>query len=293
VRLERLSPHGGAQVWTKLEYLNPGGSVKDRAALAIIRTAERDGRLRPGAVLLDASSGNTGIAYAMLCAARGYGCEICLPANASEERKGLLSLYGAHLVLTDPAEGSDGAIREARRRAAAQPERYFYADQYSNPANVAAHYRTTGREIWRQTQGRVTDFVAGLGTTGTLMGAGRRLRALNPKARLVAVQPDSPFHGIEGLKHLPTAMVPKIYDPGLPDAVIQVSTEEAQATASRLAREEGICAGVSGGANVAAAVMVASGLPAEAWVVTVIPDGGDRYLSEAWVASLAEGVRAG
>ncbi|MEX1187291.1 MAG: cysteine synthase family protein [Gemmatimonadaceae bacterium] len=269
-------------VFVKLEYLNPGGSVKDRAARAIIQAAERDGRLGVGRTLLDASSGNTGIAYAMLCAERGYGCEICVPGNASEERKKLLRSYGARIVITDAVEGSDGAIREARRRAAADTEHYFYADQYNNPANVQAHYETTGAEIWEQMQGRVTHFVAGLGTSGTFVGAARRLRECNPRVRLIAVQPDSPLHGIEGMKHMATAIVPGIYDPELADETIEVGTEEAQTTARRLAREEGFLAGVSGGANVAAAIQIAAQAGPEAVIVTLLPDGGERYLSQRW-----------
>jgi cysteine synthase B len=281
VPLRRVVP-GTAEVWVKLEGRNPGGSVKDRAALWIVRDAERRGRLRPGVTLLDSSSGNTGIAYAMLCAARGYGCEICIPANASEERKRLLRRYGAVTVITDPAEGSDGAIREARRRAAANPERYFYADQYNNPENVRAHYEGTSVEIWEETEGRITHFVAGLGTSGTFTGVGRRLREYRPDVRLVAVQPDSPFHGIEGLKHMATALVPGIYDPALADETVRVATEEAQEMALRLAREEGLLAGPSGGANVAAAARVAASARPGAVIVTVFPDGGERYLSEAW-----------
>jgi len=269
-------------IFVKLEYLNPGGSVKDRAALAIIQAAERDGRLGGGNTLLDASSGNTGIAYAMLCAERGYGCEICLPGNASEERKKLLRTYGARIVITDGVEGSDGAIREARRRAGADTVHYFYADQYNNPENVRAHYENTGREIWEQMQGRVTHFVAGLGTSGTFVGTGRRLRECNPRVRLIAVQPDSPLHGIEGMKHMATAIMPGIYDPQLANETIEVGTEEAQAMARRLAREEGLLAGVSGGANVAAALRVAAEAGHEALIVTVLPDGGERYLSQRW-----------
>lgn len=281
--LQRSAGAGSrGSIFVKLEYLNPGGSVKDRAALAIIQAAERDGRLSGGKTLLDASSGNTGIAYAMLCAERGYGCEICLPGNASEERKKLLRSYGARIVITDAVEGSDGAIREARRRAAADTERYFYADQYNNFENVRAHYENTGPEIWEQMQGRVTHFVAGLGTSGTFVGTGRRLRECNPHVRLIAVQPDSPLHGIEGMKHMATAIVPAIYDPQLADDTIEVGTEEAQAMARSLAREEGLLAGVSGGANVAAALRVAAEAVHEALIVTVLPDGGERYLSQRW-----------
>lgn len=282
VRLRRRAPANGAILLVKLEGQNPGGSVKDRAARAIVRAAEACGQLDARRTLLDASSGNTGIAYAMLCAARGYACEICLPANASEERKQLLRAYGARLVLTPADEGSDGAIREARARAAAEPARYYYADQYDNPANARAHYETTGPEIWRQTRGRITHFVASLGTSGTFTGTGRRLRELREETTLVAVQPSSPFHGIEGLKHMETAIVPGIYDPSLADDVVLVETEEAQREARALALEEGLLAGTSGGANVAAARRVAEAAGPGAVVVTVLPDRGERYLSEPW-----------
>ncbi len=286
IALRRLVPDAGAPVYVKLEGQNPGGSVKDRPALAIVRRAEREGLLDPDRVLLDASSGNTGIAYAMLCASRGYGCEICLPGNASQERKQLLEAYGARLVETDPEEGSDGAIREARRRAEAEPDRYYYADQYNNPANLKAHLETTAPEVWEQTEGRVTDFVAILGTSGTFVGTGRGLRQRNPDVRLLAVQPDSPFHGIEGAKHMETALVPGIYDPGVADEILEVRTEDAQEMALRLAREEGLFAGVSGGANVVAALRIAAERDADAVVVTMLPDGGERYLSESWVTDV-------
>jgi cysteine synthase B len=281
----------GVEILVKLEGANPGGSVKDRAARAIVRAAERTGALHGGVTLLDSSSGNTGIAYAMLCAERGYRCEICLPANANDERKRLLRAYGATLVITAADAGSDGAIREARRRAALEPERYYYADQYNNPANVAAHYHTTGPEIWRDTSGRITHFVAGLGTSGTFVGTGRRLRDYVRSIQLIAVQPTSPFHGIEGLKHMATAIVPGIYDLQLADAVVEVQTEEAQATARALARREGLLAGVSGGANVAAALRVAEHAAAGSVIVTVLPDGGERYLSEPWWEEPAEADR--
>jgi S-sulfo-L-cysteine synthase (O-acetyl-L-serine-dependent) len=281
IALRRIT-RPGVEILVKLEGLNPGGSVKDRAARAIIRAAERKGLLRPGLTLLDASSGNTGIAYAMLCAERGYGCEICLPANANAERKRLLQAYGATIVVTPADEGSDGAIREARRRAALEPDRYFYADQYNNAANVAAHYHGTGPEIWRATKGRITHFVAGLGTSGTFMGAGRRLREYQHAIWLVAVQPASPFHGIEGLKHMATAIVPGIYDPLLADEILELQTEEAQQMTCTLARREGLLAGVSGGANVAAALRVAEQAAAGSIIVTVLPDSGERYLSEPW-----------
>lgn len=282
VPLRRIAPPSGAEVWVKLESRNPGGSVKDRAALWIIRAAERDGLLEPGRALLDASSGNTGIAYAMLCASRGYECEICMPATASEERKQLLDRYGAMVVVTPAEESSDGAILEAQRRANADPDRYFYADQYNNPENARAHYESTALEIWEQTGGAVTHFVAALGTTGTFTGVARRLRELSPDVRRIAVQPDSPFHGIEGVKHIETAIVPGIYEPELVDEFERVRTEDAQRMARRLAREEGLLAGPSGGANVEAALRVAARLHPTARVVTVLPDGGERYLSETW-----------
>ncbi len=271
----------GVVLLGKAEHLNPGGSVKDRAALRIVRDAEAAGALLPGKVLLDASSGNTGIAYAMLGAARGYRVEICLPKNASPERKQLLYAYGAAVVETDPLEGAEGAVREARRRAAADPERYYYADQYNNDSNWRAHYETTGPEIWRQTGGRLTHWVAALGTTGTFTGTARRLRELGPAVRCVAVQPDAPFHGLEGVKHLASSTVPGIYDPGLADEIVEVRTEEAQGVVRRLAREAGILVGVSAGANVAAALRVAGRLE-KGVVVTVLCDGGDRYLSHAF-----------
>lgn len=282
VDLRTLGPVGGPRLAVKLEGLNPGGSVKDRAALRIIADAERTGALGAGRTLLDASSGNTGIAYAMLCARRGYGCVVCLPANASPDRRRLVEAYGARVIETDPEQGSDGAIREARRRAQRDPDRFFYADQYANPANPAAHYDTTGPEIWRQSFGRVTHFVAMLGTSGTFMGAGRRLRELAPGVRLVAVQPDSPLHGIEGAKHMDSAIVPPIYDPSLADLVEEVGTEEAQGMAVRLAREEGLLAGASGGANVVAALRVAERAGPDDLIVTVLPEGGARYLEEPW-----------
>jgi cysteine synthase B len=263
--------------------LNPSGSVKARAALEILRSAERDGSLSGGRTLLDASSGNTGIAYAMLCAERGIACEICVPATASEERKKLLRAYGATLVITPAGEGSDGAIREARRRAAAAPQKYYYADQYNNRANVRAHELGTGVEIWRQTRGTVTHFIAGLGTSGTFVGTGRCLRRMKADITLVAVQPASAFHGIEGLKHMPTAIVPGIFDASLADQTLEVGTEDAQEMARRLGREEGLLTGASGGANVAAALRIAAVVRRGAVLVTVLPDGGDRYLSEPWL----------
>jgi cysteine synthase B len=272
-----LSP--GVEIFAKAEWFNPGGSVKDRPALSMILDGERKGLLTTGKVILDATSGNTGIAYAWLGAARGYKVKLALPQNASEERKRILRTYGAELVLTSPLEGSDGAIREARRLYAENPELYFYPDQYNNPANWRAHYETTGLEIWEQTEGRVTHFVAGLGTSGTLVGSGRRLKELNPQIKVISFQPDSPFHGLEGLKHMATAIVPGIYDPSIADADLEIGTESAHDYARRLGRAEGLLVGVSSGAATAAALSIAQGVESGV-IVTIFPDSGDKYLSE-------------
>lgn len=279
VRLRGFEPRPGVEIYAKLESRNPGGSVKDRAALAMILDGERTGALQPGRVLLDATSGNTGISYAMLGAARGYRVTLCVPANATAERRRLMHAYGANLILTDPMEGSDGAIREARRLHGLDPLRYFYPDQYNNPANWRAHYETTAVEIIEQTGGRLTHFVAGLGTSGTFIGTGRRLREWRASVRLVSVQPESPLHGLEGLKHMASAIVPGIYDPTLADREETVSTEEAHALVRRLARHEGILVGPSSGAALAVSLRVADDVD-RAVVVTIFPDGGDRYLSE-------------
>lgn len=270
----------GVELLAKAEWFNPGGSVKDRAAWNMVREAERRGDLRPGLTLLDATSGNTGIALAMIGAARGYPVRLCLPGNASPERRRILAAYGADLVMTDPAESTDGAIRRARALAAAEPDRYFYVDQYSNPDNWRAHYQGTAEEIWQQTGGAVTHFVAGLGTTGTFVGVTRRLKERNPAIRCIALQPDGPFHGLEGWKHMPTAMVPPIYDPTLADENLGVATEAAYAMVRRLAREEGVLAGVSAAAAVAGALTVARAARPGSVVVTVLPDNADKYLSE-------------
>ncbi len=281
LRLERLAQHvSHAQVLAKAEWFNPGGSVKDRAAASIVAEARRSGALREGKVLLDSTSGNTGIAYAMLGAAEGFPVTLCVPANVSIERKRILQAYGAEVVWTDPGEGSDGAIRKAREMAAAEPERYFYADQYSNPANWRAHYCGTANEIWQQTEGRVTHFLAVLGTSGTFIGVARRLRELNPQVQCISLQPDSPFHGIEGAKHMPTAIVPQIYDPAAADQNLEISTEDAYAMVRRLAREEGLLVGISAGAAVVGCLHVAEQAGEEAVIVTVLPDAGDKYLSE-------------
>jgi len=271
----------GVEVWAKLEGLNPGGSVKDRAALRMVLDAEADGRLEPGATILDASSGNTGIALAMVAARRGYRLRLCLPKNASSERKRTLRAYGADVVETSPLEGSDGAIRAARALAAEDPA-LCYLDQYSNPANWRAHLDGTGPEIWRQTEGRVTHWVATLGTSGTFTGVTRYLRGRAPSVRCISVEPDSPFHGLEGLKHMETAIRPGIYDPDLADEKLFAPTEASYAWVRRLAREEGIFAGISSGAALWAALEVARALESGV-VVTLFPDGGSRYLSEAHV----------
>jgi len=272
---------GGTAFQLKAEWFNPGGSVKDRAALFILRAGLAAGAL-PTRRLLDATSGNTGVAYAMLGAAAGIGITVCLPANASAERQALLAAYGAEVVFTDPLEGSDGAIRRARALAEAEPERYWYADQYNNAANPRAHTLTTAEEIWRQTAGAVTHLVAGLGTTGTLMGTGRRLRELNPAIELVAVEPDGPFHGLEGLKHLATALVPGIYDSSVPTRTEFVATEAADEAVRQLARRAGLFVGWSTGAAVVAAERVLAGAArgSAPVVVVIAPDSGERYLSE-------------
>ncbi len=270
----------GVKVYGKAEFLNPGGSVKDRAALAMIRQGEMLGILGPQRTLIDATSGNTGIAYAMLCAARGYRCTLALPANASSERKTMLSILGAELILTDPLEGgTDEAQRVVQKVVASSPERYFYPDQYNNEANWRAHYEGTASEIWDQTEGAITHFVAGLGTTGTFIGTSRRLQELRPGISCISFQPDSPLHGLEGMKHLPTARIPGIYDPAVASHQETISTEEAYAMARRLAREEGLFVGITAAAAVAVSLRIASELE-HGRVVTVLPDGGGRYLGD-------------
>ncbi len=266
------------EVYLKAEWFNPGGSVKDRPVLRMILDAERDGRLTAGKTLLDSTSGNAGIAYAMIGAVKGYPVELVMPANASDERKRVIAAYGARIVVSDPLEGSDGAILLAREIHGRDPARYVKLDQYNNPSNWRSHYDTTGPEILEQTGGRVTHFVAGLGTTGTLMGVGRRLHEADPRIEVVAVEPDAPLHGLEGLKHLATSIVPGIYDPSVHDQKLTVSTEAAYAMARRLSREEGLFVGESTGAAVEAALAVARDLR-EGVVVVIAPDGGDRYLS--------------
>ena len=284
IRMPRLSATvPGVQILGKAEWMNPGGSVKDRAASAIVAAAEAGGQLGQGKHLLDATSGNTGIAYSMLGAARGFPVTLCMPSNVSPERKKILAAYGANVVWTDPANGSDGAIRKARELAASEPEKYFYADQYGNNANWKAHYYGTANEIWEQTEGRITHFVAGLGTSGTFMGTTRRLRELNPDVQCVSMQPDSPFNGLEGLKHMETAIVPPIYDPNLADRNIAMSTERAYKMAKQLGKTEGLLVGVSAAAAVAASLQIAEEEHAagrNAVIVTILCDSADKYLSE-------------
>ena len=284
VRLDHLTARlPGVQILGKAEWVNPGGSVKDRAASSIVAAAQTAGQLPPGKILLDATSGNTGIAYAMLGAAQGFPVNLCMPSNVSAERKRILEAYGAKVVWTDPADGSDGAIRVARKLAAEHPEKYFYADQYGNENNWRAHYHGTANEIWEQTEGKITHFVASLGTSGTFMGTTRRLRELSPRIKCISMQPDSPFHGLEGLKHMATAIVPPIYDPKLADWNIDMATERAYAMAKWLARNEGLLVGISSAAAVAASLEIAEAEAAahrEAVVVTILCDSADKYLSE-------------
>lgn len=281
--LDALTRHLPAvRLLGKAEWFNPGGSVKDRAAAGIVNAARRDGKLAPGKILLDSTSGNTGIAYAMLGAALGFPVALCVPENVSVERKRILQAYGANIIFTDPGEGSDGAIKIARQLAERHPDLYFYADQYSNDANWRAHYLTTANEIWEQTEGCVTHFVSMLGTTGTFVGTTRRLKELNPHVHCISLQPDSAFHGIEGAKHLPSAIVPRIYDSSLADENIEIATEDAHAMARCLAREHGLLVGVSAAAAVVGCLRVADSLKKNqpATIVTVLCDSGDKYLSE-------------
>jgi cysteine synthase B len=285
LRLDALtSDLPGVALLGKAEWYNPGGSVKDRAAANIVAEAQRSGKLSPGKILLDATSGNTGIAYAMLGAAEGFPVTLCMPENVSRERKQILHGYGANILYTDPADGSDGAIRMARELAAKHPDQYFYADQYSNEANWKAHYNGTANEIWQQTQGRLTHFVAMLGTSGTFVGTTRRLKELNPAVKCISLQPDSSFHGIEGAKHMASAIVPKIYDPRLADHNLEIATEDAYAMARQLSRNAGLLVGISSAAAVVGCLKIARELPLitgrEAVIVTILCDSGDKYLSE-------------
>jgi S-sulfo-L-cysteine synthase (O-acetyl-L-serine-dependent) len=293
LHLDALTAHlPNIQILGKAEWANPGGSVKDRAASAIVLAAQRSGQLTPGKTLLDATSGNTGIAYAMLGSAMNFAVTLCMPSNVSPERKNILAAYGANIIWTDPADGSDGAIRKARELAASEPEKYFYADQYGNENNWLAHYHGTANEIWQQTEGRITHFVAGLGTSGTFMGATRRLRELNPAIQCVSMQPDSPFNGLEGLKHMATAIVPPIYDSTLADHNIDMPTERAYLMAKRLGKTQGLLVGVSAAAAVAASLDIAEAearANREAVIVTILPDSADKYLSERFWTEKTEG----
>lgn len=285
LRLDALaSDLPGVALLGKAEWYNPGGSVKDRAAANIVAEGRRSGQLHSGKILLDATSGNTGIAYAMLGAAEGFPVTLCMPENVSRERKQILQGYGANIVYTNPGDGSDGAIRMARELASNDADKYFYADQYSNDANWKAHYLTTANEIWQQTQGRVTHFVSMLGTSGTFVGTTRRLKELNPRVRCISLQPDSSFHGIEGAKHMASAIVPKIYDPALADQNLEISTEDAYAMARQLSRGAGLLVGISAAAAVVGCRKIAEGLrlkrAQEAVMVTILCDSGDKYLSE-------------
>jgi cysteine synthase B len=284
LRLEKVaSEFPGIEIYAKAEYFNPGGSVKDRPALNIILEAERTGKLTRDKILIDATSGNTGIAYSMICAARGYKVKLCLPTNASIERKRILKAYGAELVLTPADEGSDGAIRAVREINASDPDRYFYADQYNNDANWQAHYETTGPEIIAQTEGRITHFVTLLGTSGTFMGNSRRFRHDLPHVQCISAQPNTGFHGIEGTKHMPTAIVPGIYDEKLADRNLWIETEHCHKMVKRLAREEGLLVGISGAGNIVAALTIAEELKAQGKtgvIVTILCDSADKYLSE-------------
>ena len=283
-RFEREVP-AGVELHAKIEWHNPGGSVKDRAAARMILEGEASGKLTPDRTILDATSGNTGIAYAMVGASLGYQVKLCVPENASPERKLILRALGAELVLTSPLEGTDGSIREARRLYAEEPDRYFYPDQYSNDANWRAHYDTTGAEIIEQTSGRLTHFVAGLGTSGTFVGTGRRLRQFSAAVKLISFQPDSAFHGLEGLKHMDSAMVPSIYDPTLADEDLRIGSEASYEMVRRLAREEGLLAGISSGAALVAAIDVARRLEG-GLIVMIFPDGAEKYLADKfWTAA--------
>jgi cysteine synthase B len=283
IQIRRMMKHlRGVQIFAKAEWLNPGGSVKDRAGLRIIEDGERSGQLTPGKVILDSTSGNTGIAYAMIATIKGYQVALVVPANLSEEREKTLLFYGANLIFTDPLLGSDGALLEARRIYEANPDRYFKGDQYNNPSNWRAHYETTGIEILQQSKGRVTHFIAGVGTGGTLIGIGRRLKEYNPDIKIYEVQPDNGFHGIEGLKHIETAIRPGIYEESVLDGTFFVRTEEAYWMAIRLAKEEGLLVGPSSGAAFWASLKLAESIDTGV-VITIFPDGGDRYFSTAYL----------
>jgi cysteine synthase B len=280
--LLRLSLPGippGVELWGKCEWWNPGGSVKDRTALSLVEEGERSGALRPGKTIIDSSSGNTAVGLALVGRAKGYAVELVMPESVSEARQRLCRAYGARIISTDAFSGSDGALERVREMAERDPDRYFYADQYRNPANPLAHYRTTGPELWEQTSGRITHFVAGLGTTGTVVGTGRYLHERNPQVRIVAVEPDEPLHGLEGLKHLDSALVPEVYDPSVQDEKVIVSTEAGLRMCDTALHSDGILIGHSAGAALHAALNLCAGLT-RGVVVALLCDGGERYLSE-------------
>jgi cysteine synthase B len=277
VRLSLAGLPAGVELWGKCEWFNPGGSIKDRTALSLVEEGERSGALRPGRTIIDSSSGNTAVGLALVGRAKGYPVELVMPESVSEERKRLCRAYGARIVLTDAFSGSDGAMVRVREIVAREPGRYFYADQYRNPANPLAHYRGTGPEIWEQTEGRITHFVAGLGTTGTVVGTGRYLHEKNPRVRVVAVEPDEPLHGLEGLKHLASAVVPEVYDPRVQDEQVTVSTEDGLRMCKAALESDGLLIGHSAGAALHAAHGLARGL-ARGVVVALLSDGGERYL---------------
>ena len=280
VQIKKIIPAASkVRILAKLEWFNPGGSVKDRAAYRMISAGEESGKLTREKMIIDATSGNTGIACAMIGARKGYRVQLVVPKNICHERKHMLTAYGAELIFSDPKEGTDGAQRKCMEVYEASPKKFFYPDQYNNDENWKAHYKSTGPEIWKQTDGKLTHFVAGLGTSGTFMGTGRFLKEKNPKIRLVAAQPDGPLHGLEGWKHMPTAIRPGIYDSNLPDEIIDISTEEAHRMTKRLAREEGLFAGVSAGASMAVSLKLAEKL-SSGTIVTVFADGGDRYMND-------------
>ena len=289
IKISRITAglNPGVEIYAKAEWFNPGGSVKDRAALNMIIEGERSGELTHDKIIIDATSGNTGIAYAMIAAVKGYKVKLAIPSNASDERKKILKAYGAELILTSPLENTDGAQKVIKEIYESDKEKYFYPDQYNNPANWKAHYKTTADEIWKQTNGKVTHFVAGLGTTGTFVGTSKRLKELNPEIKTISFQPDSPIHGMEGLKHLPTAIVPGIYDKNLSDASIEISTDEAYELVNRLAHEEGLLVGVSSAAALAASLKAAEEIESGV-IVTVFPDGGMKYLREHFWTSGSE-----
>jgi len=290
----RLNPfHPRVKIYAKAEWFNPGGSVKDRAAWSMVRKGIQEGLLTKDTTLLDATSGNTGIAYAMLGSALGFKVKLCLPQSASIERKRILKAYGVEMVITDPGEGSDGAIRMARKMVTEAPDAYFYPDQYSNDANWQAHYETTAKEIWDQTEGAVSHFIAGLGTSGTFCGNTRRLKELNPNIQCISFEPDVAFHGLEGLKHMDTAIVPGIYDKALADSNMGIQTEDAQSATLALARKEGMLVGISSGAALVAALKVAKDIKGEACIVTIFPDSGDKYLSEPYWEKMEEQTSGG